>query len=149
MGVRREPHEALGTRDLCRIVFDGSVVGDVDVAVLEGEVDAELAWVHDVAAAIEAVEAVGGAEAVLDRTVDYITNRFQFGRPIGSFQAPQHHVANLSIAIDEARFAAYEALWALDTGREVGLSAATARAFGAQTFKNATLHAHRFTAAWA
>jgi alkylation response protein AidB-like acyl-CoA dehydrogenase len=46
-----------------------------------------------------ACDAVGGAEIVIDRVVEYAKGRVQFGRPIGSFQAIKHRLANLYVLL--------------------------------------------------
>ncbi|MGD3107689.1 acyl-CoA dehydrogenase family protein [Streptomyces sp. YGL11-2] len=69
------------------------------------------------AAAALAAEAVGAADAALARTVGYVQERTQFGRPIGSFQAVQHRLADLYVAVQAARSAAYYAAWAAGGGR--------------------------------
>lgn len=50
-------------------------------------------------------EALGGAERLLTDTVDYVKNREQFGRPVGSFQAVKHKIANATIAVESAETA--------------------------------------------
>ncbi|MEE1737535.1 acyl-CoA/acyl-ACP dehydrogenase [Streptomyces sp. BE147] len=62
-------------------------------------------------AAVLAAEAVGAAESALDRTVAYAGEREQFGRPIGSFQAVKHRLADLYVQVQAARSAAYYAAW--------------------------------------
>ncbi len=57
-----------------------------------------------------AAEQVGGAAACLDMAVDYAKLRTQFGRPIGSFQAVKHRCADLLLAVETARSAAYHAI---------------------------------------
>ncbi|MEU2515589.1 acyl-CoA dehydrogenase family protein [Streptomyces syringium] len=64
-------------------------------------------------AAVLAAEAVGAAERALERTVEYARVREQFGRPIGSFQAVKHRLADLYVAVQAARSAAYYAAWAV------------------------------------
>lgn len=61
-----------------------------------------------------AAEALGGAQGALDRTVAYARERVQFGRPIGSFQAYKHRLADMMIAIEEARSAVYWAAASVD-----------------------------------
>lgn len=62
-------------------------------------------------AAVLAAEAVGAASSALDRTVAYVKEREQFGRPIGSFQAVKHRLADLYVRVQAARSAAYYAAW--------------------------------------
>jgi alkylation response protein AidB-like acyl-CoA dehydrogenase len=61
-----------------------------------------------------AAEALGGAQACLDRTVAYAKERVQFGRAIGSFQAYKHRLADMMIEIEQARSAVYWAACAVD-----------------------------------
>ena len=56
-----------------------------------------------------ACEALGAMDAALRQTARYLTQREQFGRPIGSFQAVQHRLAECAVQIEGARWLAYEA----------------------------------------
>lgn len=102
-------------------------------AELLGEADgkdvlAALARVGDTAAAVLACEAVGAADRALERTVEYVRQREQFGRAIGSFQAVKHRLADVYVAVQAARSAAYYAAWAVAHGERAvgGLSLAQA-----------------------
>jgi len=63
----------------------------------------------DTAAVLLAAEQVGAAERCLELTVDYAKNRVQFGRPIGSFQALKHRMADLYVAVSAAKAVVSEA----------------------------------------
>ncbi|CAM5741882.1 hypothetical protein [Streptomyces afghaniensis 772] [Streptomyces afghaniensis] len=71
-----------------------------------------LARLGDTVAACLAAEAVGAADRVLERTVEYVGQREQFGRPVGSFQAVKHRLADVYVEVQAARSAAYHAAWA-------------------------------------
>jgi alkylation response protein AidB-like acyl-CoA dehydrogenase len=58
-----------------------------------------------------AIEAVGVARHCLNATVGYLKTRVQFGKPIGSFQALQHRVADLAVDLEAAASTAYYAAW--------------------------------------
>ncbi|MFJ9147208.1 acyl-CoA dehydrogenase family protein [Streptomyces sp. NPDC102270] len=77
-----------------------------------GDVLGALARTGDAAAAVLACEAVGAAERVLEMTVEYVGQREQFGRVIGSFQAVKHRLADVYVQLQAARSAAYFAAWA-------------------------------------
>ena len=62
-----------------------------------------------------AAEQVGGAQRCLDDAVRYASEREQFGRPIGSFQAIKHMAADMMVQVESARSAAYFAAWAADS----------------------------------
>ena len=82
-----------------------------------------------------AAEALGGAQACLDRTVEYSKERVQFGRVIGSFQAYKHRAADMMIEIEQARSAVYWAACAVDEGSDdAKLALHAAKAFCADTF---------------
>ncbi|NUQ99026.1 MAG: acyl-CoA dehydrogenase [Streptomyces sp.] len=85
-----------------------------------GGVLAALSAVGDTAAAVLACEAVGAADHALERTVEYVKQREQFGRAIGSFQAVKHRLADVYVQVQAARSAAYYAAWATAHGERVG-----------------------------
>ncbi|GAA2319775.1 hypothetical protein GCM10010234_77820 [Streptomyces hawaiiensis] len=89
------------------------------------EVDAlpALARLGDTVASCLAAEAVGAAARVLERTVEYVGQREQFGRPVGSFQAVKHRLADAYVQVQAARSAAYYAAWA--TATEAAATATT------------------------
>ncbi|AEM80755.1 acyl-CoA dehydrogenase family protein [Streptomyces violaceusniger] len=91
-----------------------------------------LAAVGAAAAAVLAAEAVGAADAALARTVGYVRAREQFGRPIGSFQAVKHRLADVYVAVQAARSAAYYAAWAAAQSGAEGTGAAQGGAEGAE-----------------
>ena len=105
---------------------------DVEAELLGGDDKAdvlgELARLGDTAAAVLACEAVGAADRALERTVEYVGQREQFGRLIGSFQAVKHRLADVYVQLQAARSAAYYAAWAVGQGdqRVGGLALAQA-----------------------
>ena len=82
----------------------------------ETSFDADANAAYDRGALGTAAVLVGLAQHLLDTTVDYASQRTQFGAPIGSFQAVKHHLADVAIALEFARPHVYRAAWSLDTG---------------------------------
>ncbi|GGC06994.1 acyl-CoA dehydrogenase [Novosphingobium endophyticum] len=79
-------------------------------------------------------EALGVAQEALDRTVAYSKERIQFGRPIGSFQAYKHRLADMMVLIEQARSAVYWAACALDENdADAWLALHAAKSFCADT----------------
>ena len=82
-----------------------------------------------------ALEQVGGAQAALDISVDYLKSRVQFGQTIGSFQALKHMAADVFVEVETARSAAYYATYALaDDSDELPAAAALAAAYCSDAF---------------
>ena len=75
-----------------------------------GDADASARAVNVLRVAL-AVEAVGVARWCLETTVEHLTTRVQFGKPIGSFQALQHRAADLAVALESAAATASYAAW--------------------------------------
>ncbi|MFE1749608.1 acyl-CoA dehydrogenase family protein [Streptomyces anandii] len=92
------------------------------------EVLGALAGTGDAAAAVLACEAVGAADRALELTVEYVKQRRQFGRAVGSFQAVKHRLADVYVEVQAARSAACYAAWAAagHGGRAGGLALAQA-----------------------
>jgi alkylation response protein AidB-like acyl-CoA dehydrogenase len=91
--------------------------------------------VLDRAAVLLAFEQVGGSQACLEMATDYAKNRYAFSRPIGSFQAVKHKLADMYVAIEVARSNAYYGAWALSTeASELPFAAAAARAAASDAY---------------
>ena len=63
-----------------------------------------------------AAESLGLAQRMVDMTVAYTADRQQFGKPVGSFQAVKHHMANVAVKLEYARGPVYRAAWAMQSG---------------------------------
>jgi len=125
-GVVRQPVETIDpTRSHARIAFEGAaaeVLGD------SGMGEAYLRRVEERAAVLFAFEQVGGAQRSLEMARDYALQRYAFARPIGSFQAIKHKLADVYVATELARANAYYGAWALSRdAAELPLAAAAAR----------------------
>jgi hypothetical protein len=93
--------------------------------------------VLDRAAVLVAFEQVGGADRALEMGRDYALDRIAFGRPIGSFQAVKHLLADMYVAATLARSNCYYGAWALSTDAgELPEAAATARISATQAFQH-------------
>ena len=111
------------TREQAKLSFEG-----VPVEVLPGDGWETLNQVLDRAAVLVAFEQVGLAQRCLDMAVAFAMERHAFGRPIGSFQAIKHKLADVYVATELARSNAYFGAWALGVGAaELPLAAASAR----------------------
>lgn len=120
------------TRPYARLDF-GAVAADplADAA-------AALAAARRTGALTIAADALGGAQACLDRTVAYAQERVQFGRAIGSFQAVKHRLADMMVAVEQARSAVYWAACAIDEGSdEAQFAVHAAKAFACDTYSDA------------
>ena len=93
--------------------------------------------VFDRAAVLVAFEQIGGADCALEMARDYALERMAFGRPIGSFQAIKHMLADMYVSAQLARSNAYYGAWALSTNApELPVAAATARVSATQAFQH-------------
>ena len=110
--------------------------------VLAGDAASALAVVLDEARVALAAEMTGGAERVLEMTVEHVKVRHQFGQPIGAFQAVQHACADMMIAVECAKAATTYAAWAIgERADDVAIAAATAKATAGDAFRAVTAKA--------
>jgi len=87
------------------------------------------------AAVCKCAEMVGGAEKVLKLAADHAKERKQFGKPIGSFQAVQHHCANMLIDIEGSRYITYKAAWMLSNTISCAKEVAAAKAWVSDAYR--------------
>jgi len=101
----------------------------------EGEGMAIIKGVYDSAAVLFAWEQVGGAETALEMAKEYAMGRFAFGRPIATYQAIKHKLANMYVKNTLAKSNCYYGAWALSTdAAELPIAAATARVSAIQAY---------------
>ncbi len=92
----------------------------------------------DQAAVCLANEMVGGAQKVLEMSVEYAKVRVQFGRPIGSFQAIKHKCADMLLEVESGKSAAYYAAWAAaEDNEELPVAASLAKAYCSDAYFHA------------
>ncbi len=134
-GVTRKALTSLDpTRNQAEIVFQNCPAEPLGAA---GEGWSILSRVLDRAAVLMAFEQVGGADRALEMGRDYALDRIAFGRPIGSFQAVKHMLADMYVSATLARSNAYYGAWALSTdAAELPEAAATARISATQAFQH-------------
>ncbi|HEX4182439.1 MAG TPA: acyl-CoA dehydrogenase family protein [Caulobacteraceae bacterium] len=134
-GVTAETVDTIDpTRSHAKIIFDGAAADPLGAT---GEGWSIINAVFDRAAILTAFEQVGGADRALEMARDYALERMAFGRPIGSFQAVKHMLADMYVSATLARSNCYYGAWALSTGSsELGEAAATARVSATQAFQH-------------
>ena len=134
--VRAEPLVSIGRTPQSRVRYDGAPaerVGDAEACRRLVQLGRTFCTVQTLACMQQA----------LDMTVAYTSVREQFGHPIGTFQAVQHHAANMAIHAESVRFLAYEALDALQRGDASDEQVALAKAASAQAVPEVTMLAHQ------
>ncbi len=70
-----------------------------------------------------AAQALGLAQRMIDLSVQYTSERRQFGKPIGSFQAVKHHMANVAVRLEYARAPTHRAAYAIANGQDIAAHA--------------------------
>lgn len=141
-GVHSEPLSLMGGFRASRLVFENVTVPD-DHVVRDDVSTGELRRAANTAVALLSMDLVGIGEAVIAKSVEHTCSRTQFGRPIAAFQAAQHIVADMHIAVSAARLAGHAAMFRLGTGDTAIRETAVARMYAAAAAKQATLNAHQ------
>ena len=148
-GLGRQPHRVVGglercvlptldpTRRLAKLELRGVRVPASARLGEEGAGWSTLQRTLDLGAIALAAEQLGGAQRCLDLSVAYAKERVQFGRPIGSFQAIQHKCADMMLAVECARSAAYTAACVVgetEESDELARAASLAKATASDAF---------------
>jgi alkylation response protein AidB-like acyl-CoA dehydrogenase len=135
-GLTRTPLQTMDTtRKQAKLEFD-----NVAATPLGSTTDGFAAFskLLDQAAVALANEMMGGAQKVLDMSVEYAKVRVQFGRPIGSFQAIKHKCADMLLEVESGKSAAYYASWAAaEDNDELPVVAALSKAYCSEAYFHA------------
>lgn len=119
----------------CEVIFDNVTVPFSKILGNFNEGWPILDNVLEKAAVAQCAQMVGGAKQVLEMTVEYAKQRVAFGHPIGSFQAIQHHCANMLLDVDGCCLLVYNAAWRLSQRLPATREVAIAKALINERFK--------------
>jgi alkylation response protein AidB-like acyl-CoA dehydrogenase len=142
-GLTITPMQSVGNERVFEVSLDkvnvpaDSVLGAVDEAwpIIERSIQR--------ATAAQCIQMLGGAEAVLDMTVEYAKGRTQFGRAIGTFQAVQHHCARMATDVEGSKGVAFQAVWRLSEGLPAKKEVAMAKAWIGPAYRRVCATAHQ------
>ncbi len=137
-GIKCEVMPTMADDKLCEVVFENVSVSKENML---GDLDKGWPIVTNTiehATVGKCAEMVGGAEAVLDMTVEYVKERVQYGKPIGSFQAIQHYCANMWTNVATSRNLLYKVAWDLGEGLATTEEVAGAKGWINQAYQYVT-----------
>ena len=142
-GVSVDKLKTIATDNQCEVTFNNVSVPAANVLGEAGNGWSVLRLLLQKGAALRCTQMVGALQEVLDMTVEYVKNRVQFGRPIGSFQAIQHYCANMATDVDGSRFITYQAIWRLGEGLPSDLEVSSAKAWVSDSAQRVAATAHQ------
>jgi alkylation response protein AidB-like acyl-CoA dehydrogenase len=110
--------------------LDGTVVPKSALIGAAGAADADVTWQLDVALALQVAELVGIADFAFALTLGYLNDRWSFGRPLSSYQALKHRIADMLQSLETAKGCAEAAARAVGMGEpDASLLASVAKAY--------------------
>ena len=142
-GVNIQSLNTIAADHQCEVRLEGVRVGANAVL---GQVDGGWEVVERTlqrAIAGKCMEMLGGSEAVLDMTVEYVKQRTQFGRPVGSFQAVQHACSEMATDVEGSRTVAYQAAWKISEGVDAQREVSVAKAWVSEAYDRVCARSHQ------
>ena len=145
-GVNKAAVHLMDSRDYANVEFSGVAVSQADVLAAGDEAEAVAQTIIDIATVMAACELYGCAQQTFEQTVQYLTERKQFGKVIGSFQALQHRAAHAFAQLQLLKSVVLDALDAIEENRpDLGMAASHAKALAndtAQLITNEAIQMH-------
>jgi alkylation response protein AidB-like acyl-CoA dehydrogenase len=134
-GIKAEVIPTIALDHLCEVVFKDVAVPAKNVL---GKVDkgwAILQMLIRKGSILKSAESFGGLQAVFEMTVAYAKERVQYDRPIGAFQALQHKMSDMWIALGTSKYLLYEAAWKESEGEPSSKEASMTKAYINEAYK--------------
>lgn len=128
------------------LTLEGVAVGEDDLLGGDAQNGGEIAlWIYQRALVAICATQLGVSEKALELTAGYVSQREQFGVPIGSFQAVQHRAADAYIDLEALRWVTWRAIWKLSQGLPASRETAVAKFWAAEAgsrIANSAQHLH-------
>jgi 3-oxocholest-4-en-26-oyl-CoA dehydrogenase beta subunit len=142
-GLKIKAFKTLGYEKQCQVVLENVVVPEALLFSPPGGSGPFLETLENKAAVAKCAEMLGLMRPPFDLSLAHAKEREQFGRPIGAFQAIQHHCANMAVAMDSARYLTYQAAWRMARGLPAEKEASMAKAYVSEASGMVTRLAHQ------
>ncbi len=142
-GLKKTVLQTISGAKQCEVVFENVRVSQADIIGEAGNGWEIISRAVDRASAAMSCDTVGVMQRVLEMTLDYVKERKQFDRIIGSFQVIQHYMAEMAADVDSLRFASYQAAWRISCGLPYRKELAVARVFAADAFERVITDSHQ------
>jgi len=140
-GIKFEVLKTIAADKQCEVVFENVKVPASSMLGAEGQGWTIIERTKKVATVAACAYLVGLSQMDFDVTLNYAKERVQFGRPIGSFQAIQHKLADAVIDVDGSRFITYKAAWSLQEGEpDADLMISMAKAWTSDASRRVVAH---------
>jgi len=140
-GIKFEQLKTIAADKQCEVIFENVKVPAASVLGSEGKGWEIVEKVSKIATVAACAYLVGLSQMDFDTTLNYAKERVQFGRPIGSFQAIQHKLADAIIDVDGSRFITYKAAWSLTEGEDdADLMISMAKAWASDASRRVVAH---------
>mgnify|MGYP005843264003 FL=1 len=140
-GIKYELLKTIAADKQCEVTFENVRVPAENILGQEGKGWPIVEKTKKVATVAACAYLVGLAQMDFDVTLNYAKERVQFGRPIGSFQAIQHKLADAVIDVDGSRFITYKAAWSLQEGEpDADLMVSMAKAWTSDASRRVVAH---------
>lgn len=127
----------------CEVLLNDVRVGNDRVLGTAGKAWDAVEGVLEQVAVAKCADMVGSARAAFESAVSYAKERVQYGHPIGSFQAIQHHCADMAVDIDGSALITYEAAWRIDRGLPSAKLVSMAKSWVNEACQRVTLLGHQ------
>ena len=132
------PLETMSGEKTFAVIFEGTEVPASNIIGAIGHGAACVRGILPKAIALKCGEMLGGLQRVVEMTVGYVKERRQFGAPLGSLQAVQHHCADMATCLETARLIAYQAASFISEGIPCEKEVAMAKAWCSDAYKRVT-----------
>ena len=142
-GISTTVLETVANDKLSEVVFDQVRVPKQNILGQLSQGWSDVRRIIDRAAVAKCCEMVGGAQKVLEMTINYAKERVQFDHPIGSFQAIQHYSARMVTDVDGSRLSTYQAARMLSEGLPCAREVAIAKAWTSEAYERVITLAHQ------
>jgi alkylation response protein AidB-like acyl-CoA dehydrogenase len=142
-GVSIKPFESLGYEKHCTVLFSDVSITEESILGQLGTAESIVEVIEERAAIAKCAEMMGAMQSSFDMTLAYAKEREQFGKPIGSFQAVQHHLSNMAVDLNSARVITNQAVWKISEGVSASKEVAMAKAFTSEASGRVTRLGHQ------